>query len=77
MVAVLDPRLERARYGGFLRASMPDFWYTTDRNQVRRSLAAIDEAAKRRRAARAARVAASSRPPDGGAPVRAEGTSGT
>ncbi|WP_369199358.1 ATP-dependent DNA helicase [Streptomyces sp. PU-14G] len=47
VVAVLDPRLERARYGGFLRASMPDFWYTTDRNQARRSLAAIDEAAKR------------------------------
>ncbi|MFI8854871.1 ATP-dependent DNA helicase [Streptomyces sp. 891-h] len=47
VVAVLDPRLERARYGSFLRASMPDFWYTTDRNQVRRSLAAIDEAAKR------------------------------
>ncbi|RAJ58971.1 ATP-dependent DNA helicase DinG [Streptomyces sp. Amel2xB2] len=45
VVAVLDPRLERARYGGFLRASMPDFWYTTDRNQVRRSLAAIDAAA--------------------------------
>ena len=47
VVAVLDPRLERARYGSFLRASMPDFWYTTDRNQARRSLAAIDEAAKR------------------------------
>ncbi|NSC24283.1 ATP-dependent DNA helicase [Streptomyces albus subsp. chlorinus] len=46
VVAVLDPRLERARYGGFLRTSMPDFWYTTDRDQVRRSLAAIDEAAK-------------------------------
>ncbi|WP_016910092.1 ATP-dependent DNA helicase [Streptomyces xiaopingdaonensis] len=46
VVAVLDPRLERARYGSFLRASMPDFWYTTDRNQVRRSLAAIDAAAK-------------------------------
>jgi ATP-dependent DNA helicase DinG len=25
---------------------MPDFWYTTDRNQVRRSLAAIDAKAK-------------------------------
>ncbi|CAL9581522.1 ATP-dependent DNA helicase [Streptomyces albus] len=47
VVAVLDPRLERARYGGFLRASLPDFWYTTDRNQVRRSLAAIDAAAKK------------------------------
>ncbi|WP_031508769.1 ATP-dependent DNA helicase [Streptomyces megasporus] len=46
VVAVLDSRLERARYGGFLRASMPDFWYTTDRDQVRRSLAAIDAAAK-------------------------------
>lgn len=46
VVAVLDPRLARARYGGFLRASMPDFWYTTDRNQARRSLAAIDAAAR-------------------------------
>ncbi|MDB1088834.1 ATP-dependent DNA helicase [Streptomyces sp. ACA25] len=46
VVAVLDPRLARARYGSFLRASMPDFWYTTDRNQVRRSLAAIDAAAE-------------------------------
>ena len=46
VVAVLDPRVERARYGSFLRKSMPDFWYTTDRNQVRRSLAAIDAAAK-------------------------------
>lgn len=46
VVAVLDPRVERARYGSFLRKSMPDFWYTTDRNQVRRSLAAIDTAAK-------------------------------
>jgi ATP-dependent DNA helicase DinG len=45
VVAVLDPRLAKARYGSFLRASMPDFWYTTDRNQVRRSLAAIDAAA--------------------------------
>ncbi|WP_069817245.1 ATP-dependent DNA helicase [Streptomyces sp. TP-A0874] len=45
VVAVLDPRLATARYGGFLRASMPDFWCTTDRNQVRRSLAAIDAAA--------------------------------
>ncbi|SDO74623.1 ATP-dependent DNA helicase [Actinacidiphila guanduensis] len=46
VVAVLDPRLDKARYGGFLRSSMPDFWYTTDRNQVRRSLAAIDAKAK-------------------------------
>ncbi|MEO3975522.1 ATP-dependent DNA helicase [Streptomyces sp. CAU 1734] len=46
VVAVLDPRLANARYGSFLRASLPDFWYTTDRNQVRRSLAAIDATAK-------------------------------
>ncbi|WP_245194525.1 ATP-dependent DNA helicase [Kitasatospora phosalacinea] len=45
IVAVLDPRLATARYGGFFRSSMPDFWYTTDRNQVRRSLAAIDASA--------------------------------
>ncbi|WP_455356613.1 ATP-dependent DNA helicase [Streptomyces sp. SYSU K217416] len=46
VVAVLDPRLATARYGSYLRASLPDFWYTTDRNQARRSLAAIDAAAK-------------------------------
>lgn len=46
VVAVLDPRLANARYGSYLRASLPDFWYTTDRNQTRRSLAAIDAAAK-------------------------------
>ena len=31
VVAVLDPRLRTARYGGYLRASMPGFWSTTDR----------------------------------------------
>ncbi|MFG2674840.1 ATP-dependent DNA helicase [Streptomyces sp. NPDC048445] len=46
VVAVLDPRLANARYGSYLRASLPDFWYTTDRNQTRRSLAAIDAAAR-------------------------------
>ncbi|MFC9030631.1 ATP-dependent DNA helicase [Streptomyces arboris] len=46
VVAVLDPRLANARYGSYLRASLPDFWYTTDRNQARRSLAAIDAVAK-------------------------------
>ncbi|MBC3844192.1 ATP-dependent DNA helicase [Streptacidiphilus sp. 4-A2] len=28
VVAVLDSRLATARYGGFFRSSMPDFWYT-------------------------------------------------
>lgn len=31
VVAILDPRLANARYGSFLRASLPPFWYTTDR----------------------------------------------
>ncbi|MCS6712382.1 ATP-dependent DNA helicase [Brachybacterium sp. EF45031] len=30
MVAVLDPRLATARYGGFLRAAMPPLWPTAD-----------------------------------------------
>ncbi|MGW0732588.1 ATP-dependent DNA helicase [Streptomyces sp. NPDC002851] len=46
VVAVLDPRLATARYGSYLKASLPEFWSTTDRNQVRRSLAAIDMAAR-------------------------------
>lgn len=46
VVAILDQRLATARYGSYLKASLPDFWYTTDRNQVRRSLAAIDATAK-------------------------------
>ncbi|MFB6890917.1 ATP-dependent DNA helicase [Kitasatospora sp. NPDC056327] len=45
VVAVLDPRVATKRYGGFFRSSMPEFWFTTDRNQVRRSLAAIDASA--------------------------------
>ena len=30
VVAVLDPRLATARYGAFLRASLPPYWGTTD-----------------------------------------------
>ena len=30
MVAVLDPRLATARYGGFLREAMPPLWPTSD-----------------------------------------------
>ncbi|PID98492.1 MAG: ATP-dependent helicase [Actinomycetales bacterium] len=30
VVAVLDPRLVKARYGSFLRSAMPDFWVTND-----------------------------------------------
>jgi ATP-dependent DNA helicase DinG len=32
VVAVLDSRLATARYAGFLRASLPPFWATTDRD---------------------------------------------
>ena len=46
VVAVLDPRLMTARYGDFLRASLPPFWTTTDPSLVRaalRRLAAASE----------------------------------
>jgi ATP-dependent DNA helicase DinG len=34
VVAILDPRLVTARYGSFLRASLPDFWTTTSREDA-------------------------------------------
>jgi ATP-dependent DNA helicase DinG len=34
VVAILDPRLVTARYGGFLRASLPSMWPTTERSVV-------------------------------------------
>lgn len=41
VVAVLDSRLATARYGPFLRASMPPFWHTTDRETVLGALARL------------------------------------
>lgn len=38
VVAVLDSRLATARYGGYLRASLPPFWPTTDPAKVRAAL---------------------------------------
>jgi ATP-dependent DNA helicase DinG len=38
VVAVLDPRLVTARYGSFLRASLPPYWQTTDPEVVRAAL---------------------------------------
>lgn len=38
VVAVLDPRLATARYGGFLRSSLPPMWSTTDPAVVRQAL---------------------------------------
>jgi ATP-dependent DNA helicase DinG len=45
VVAVLDSRLVTARYAGFLRASLPSFWSTTDRRVVLEALRRIDAAA--------------------------------
>ena len=44
VVAILDSRLVKARYGSFLRASMPDFWMTTDREIAIGSLRRLAEA---------------------------------
>lgn len=38
VVAVLDSRMATARYGEFLRASLPPFWQTTNATQVRAAL---------------------------------------
>jgi ATP-dependent DNA helicase DinG len=38
VVAVLDSRMATARYSGFLRASLPPFWATTDPVRVRQAL---------------------------------------
>ncbi|MDQ4055567.1 MAG: ATP-dependent DNA helicase [Actinomycetota bacterium] len=41
VVAVLDPRLATARYGSFLKASLPPMWTTTDPQLVRKALARL------------------------------------
>jgi ATP-dependent DNA helicase DinG len=38
VVAMLDSRLAKARYGGYLRASLPPFWETSDPDVVRKAL---------------------------------------
>ncbi len=43
VVAVLDPRLATARYGGFLKASLPPMWSTTDPAVVRKALSRLAE----------------------------------
>ncbi|GAB2874292.1 ATP-dependent DNA helicase [Nocardioides pacificus] len=45
VVAVLDPRLATARYGGFLKASLPAMWPTTDPAVVRKALKRLSETA--------------------------------
>ncbi|MCU1683289.1 MAG: ATP-dependent helicase [Amycolatopsis sp.] len=45
VIAVLDSRLATARYGGFLRASLPPFWPTMDPQVAREALRRLDAAA--------------------------------
>jgi ATP-dependent DNA helicase DinG len=59
VVAVLDPRLMTARYGDFLRASLPPFWTTADPAVVRAALS------------RLAATSAASEPPASTAPAPA------
>ena len=42
VVAILDSRMATARYGGYLRASLPPFWATTDPAVVREALQRLD-----------------------------------
>jgi ATP-dependent DNA helicase DinG len=42
VVAILDSRMVTARYGGYLRASLPPFWATTDPAVVREALQRLD-----------------------------------
>jgi ATP-dependent DNA helicase DinG len=43
VVAVLDPRLATARYGSFLKASLPPMWTTYDGDLVREALTRLAE----------------------------------
>jgi ATP-dependent DNA helicase DinG len=43
---VLDPRLATARYGGFLKSSLPPMWTTYDGDLVRKALARLATTAK-------------------------------
>ncbi|WP_204805143.1 ATP-dependent DNA helicase [Mycobacterium riyadhense] len=47
VVAVLDSRMVTARYGGYLRASLPPFWQTTNPTQVRGALQRLAAASPR------------------------------
>lgn len=46
VVAILDPRLATARYGGYLRASLPPYWETSDPEVVTKALQRLTAAAK-------------------------------
>lgn len=46
VVAILDPRLVTARYGGYLRASLPPYWETSDPEVVTKALRRLTAAAE-------------------------------
>jgi ATP-dependent DNA helicase DinG len=46
VVAILDPRLMTARYGSFLRASIPPFWTTTDADLALGALRRLRDSAR-------------------------------
>ena len=50
VVAVLDPRLVTARYGSYLRASLPPMWFTSDHDVVIGALKRLAAAADKREA---------------------------
>jgi ATP-dependent DNA helicase DinG len=73
VVAVLDPRLATARYGDYLRRSLPPFWFTTDGALVRASLTRLDELAEPpkpapKRRAKTAMPKAATKKPDAAEP---------
>lgn len=50
VVAILDSRMATARYAGYLRASLPPFWPTTDAARVRQALERLRTAVDARHA---------------------------
>lgn len=46
VIAILDPRLVTARYGGYLRASLPPYWETSDPEVVLKALHRLSAAAE-------------------------------
>jgi ATP-dependent DNA helicase DinG len=46
VIAILDPRLATARYGSFLRLSLPPYWSTYDPQIARSALRRLAEAAE-------------------------------
>jgi ATP-dependent DNA helicase DinG len=51
VIAILDPRLATARYGGFLRSSLPSYWTTSDPEVVRAALTRLNAAADEKESA--------------------------